>query len=560
MDLNIFKGTPFFLDDVDLEWVTKTYTTLSLEEKIGQLFLPICQMPTPEKMQKLLAFHPGGIHRLAALSTEELCQTATVLQSQSKVPLLLTGDIEFGAFGSFLEGTHYQVQVGTAATNDPEAAHRMGIIVAREGSALGFNWVFSPVVDINYNFHSAITGTRSFGSDPEKVLAMARSYVKGVQENDMAACLKHWPGDGMDNRDQHMVTSCNSLDMESWWNSYGKIYKTLIDDGVKTVMSAHITLPAYYKERNPNIKPGEILPGSISPALNLELLRGELGFNGVIVSDATLMGGLTSVGPREDIVPMVIQNGCDIFLFSIDDDIDFALLLQAAKAGTITPTRLEEAVLRVLAFKASLKLHEKQATGTLVPSLEEAKKVVGCEEHKNWEQACIERSITLVKDTQNLLPLSPQNHKKVLLIESEPFSLFGPPIELNFKNYLEEAGFEVTRMAEDTVVESDLFDLVIYLLDQQEFFGRGNYRISWAEIHKGLFTSMNRYWHTIPTLMISLNNPYHLYDAPRVKTYINAYTSTDLVQRELVKMLLGEKPFKGVNPVDPFCEVIDSHL
>jgi beta-N-acetylhexosaminidase len=235
MDLNIFKGTPFFLDDVDLEWVTKTYTTLSLEEKIGQLFLPICQMPTPEKMQKLLAFHPGGIHRLAALSTEELCQTATVLQSQSKVPLLLTGDIEFGAFGSFLEGTHYQVQVGTAATNDPEAAHRMGIIVAREGSALGFNWVFSPVVDINYNFHSAITGTRSFGSDPEKVLAMARSYVKGVQENDMAACLKHWPGDGMDNRDQHMVTSCNSLDMESWWNSYGKIYKTLIDDGVKTV-------------------------------------------------------------------------------------------------------------------------------------------------------------------------------------------------------------------------------------------------------------------------------------------------------------------------------------
>jgi beta-N-acetylhexosaminidase len=115
-------------------------------------------------------------------------------------------------------------------------------------------------------------------------------------------------------------------------------------------------------------------------------------------------------------------------------------------------------------------------------------------------------------------------------------------------------------MAEDTVVESDLFDLVIYLLDQQEFFGRGNYRISWAEIHKGLFTSMNRYWHTIPTLMISLNNPYHLYDAPRVKTYINAYTSTDLVQRELVKMLLGEKPFKGVNPVDPFCEVIDSHL
>jgi beta-N-acetylhexosaminidase len=90
-------------------------------------------------------------------------------------------------------------------------------------------------------------------------------------------------------------------------------------------MSAHITLPAYYKERNPNIKPGEILPGSISPALNLELLRGELGFNGVIVSDATLMGGLTSVGPREDVVPMVIKNGCDIFLFSIDDDIDFAL-------------------------------------------------------------------------------------------------------------------------------------------------------------------------------------------------------------------------------------------
>ena len=191
--------------------------------------------------------------------------------------------------------------MGVAACDDPAIAEKMGIVAARECKALGFNWSFTPVVDINYNFKSPIVNIRSFGSDPDKVLRMASAYVKGMQKEGVAACLKHWPGDGMDDRDQHNITSINSMDMESWRNSYGKVYKQLIEEGVMSIMSAHISLPAYYREKDPDFPFEKILPGSLSKELNQELLRGELGFNGLIITDASIMGGYNANGNRREL-------------------------------------------------------------------------------------------------------------------------------------------------------------------------------------------------------------------------------------------------------------------
>jgi len=325
-------------------------------------------------------------------------------------------------------------------------------------------------------------------------------------------------------------------------------------------MSAHITLAAWDRELNPHAGAADILPASISENLNRKLLREELGFNGVIISDATGMAGLSSQGRREEIVPLVINSGCDIFLFSVEDESDFNLLVKAVRDGTIPAGRVEEAVLRILALKASLGLHRKQQKGTLVPHNGDADKVLGCEEHRQWCSECVSSSVTLVKDTQKLLPVKPETHRRVLLIQSDPVAIFGPPEEIRFRDYLEDAGFEVTMMAEDIYPSSDFFDLVIYVMNQTRFFGKGSYFAVWPELHKGLMKSMFRTWDEIPTMMISLSNPYHLFDAPRVKTYINAWSPIEPVQEEIVRLITGESAFMGENPVDPFCGLEDAKL
>ncbi len=562
MNIEDLKKSPYNLNEKDIEWVITTWTSLTDEEKAGQMFIPLCMDLGKENMDRILSYKPGGVHRFASLPADVLRSSAEYLQSKSKIPLLLAGDLEFGTLGTLgKEGTGFQTQIGTAASAEwKRDVENMARIAAREGRALGFNWSFSPVVDINYNFRSYISSTRSFGSNPEKVSAMGSIYVQALQDEGMAACAKHWPGDGVDERDQHMVTTHNTLSMEEWYKTYGSIYKTMIDSGVLSIMSAHITLAAWDRELNPKAGAEEILPASISSNLNIKLLREKLGFNGVIISDATGMAGLTSQGTREKVVPMVINSGCDIFLFSVEDDYDFSLLVKFVKDGTIPEKRVKEAVLRILALKASLGLHIKQQEGTLVPDKKTSGTILGCSEHKKWRDECVSSSITLVKDTQKLLPVSPETHRRVLLIQNTPVAFFGPPEELRFRDFLEDAGFEVTMMAEDIFPSPDFFDLVIYLLNQTRFFGSGSYFADWQDLHKGLMKSMIRTWDSIPTMMISLSNPYHLFDAPRVKTYINAYSPIESVQKKLVELITGKSAFKGTNPVDPFCGLEDARL
>ncbi|MEM9424393.1 MAG: glycoside hydrolase family 3 N-terminal domain-containing protein [Spirochaetota bacterium] len=499
----------------------------------------------------------GGLHRLVGMPTEVLYQMVRAFSESAKVPLLFSGDMEFNSFSKINDGSEFPGPLNVAATGEPANARKMGLIAALEGSALGFNWNFGPVVDIIRHHHSAIVSTRAYSDDTETIIRFAEEYVQAMQENGMIACAKHWPGDGVDYRDQHLVTSCNALDMATWRATYGKIYKALIEAGIKTVMSAHITLPACDREVQPNISAENILPGSINKHLNIKLLREELGFNGLIISDATPMAGLRSMGKEADILPLVIENGCDMYLFANDNREEFDLLLRSAQSGKISEARLEESVLRVLGLKASIKLHQKE-----YPSIDTVKRTLDSAERKTWGKQVADDSITLVKDTQNLLPLDRQKHRRILLIESQPLSVFGAEAaHLEFASLLESEGFTILRMEAGTVVDPVLFDAVIYLLDQKEFFGFGSFRMQWGPLHGGgPLQGMARYWHEIPTLMISVNNPFHLYDAPRVKTYINAYSSLPIVQQALVEKLLGRSPFKGRSPFDPYCGLEEASL
>ena len=329
MSFDILKQNPFFLDEDAIAWVKSAFEVMSLEEKIGQIILD----GSTELVNEKRPLELSGFHRMVTHSQEDLVSSAEQMQKSAKIPMLLSADMDHLSYSINPEGTPFTNQMGVAACDDPAIAEKMGIVAARECRALGFNWSFTPVVDINYNFRSPIVNIRSFGSDPDKVLRMAGAYVKGMQKEGVAACLKHWPGDGMDDRDQHNIMSINSMDMVSWRNTYGRVYKKLIEEGVMSIMSAHITLPAYYREKDPDFPFEKILPGSLSKELNQELLRGELGFNGLIITDASIMGGYNANGSRRELLPMSIESGCDMLMFVKNYEEDIAALKDGIREG-----------------------------------------------------------------------------------------------------------------------------------------------------------------------------------------------------------------------------------
>ena len=298
-----------------------------------------------------------------------------------------------------------------AATRDINLAETLGTITGKEASALGINWAFAPVVDIDSNFRNPITNTRTFGNDANVVAEMGAAYIKAIQNQGVAASAKHFPGDGVDERDQHLLASINSLSIEEWDASYGKIYSAAIDSDVKTIMVGHILQPAYSKALNPQLSDKDILPGLIAEELLKELLRNKLGFNGLIVSDSSTMAGLGTVMPRSEAVPLVIAAGCDMFLFTKNMEEDYSFMRSGVERGIISSERLDEAVMRILALKASMNLHKKNN----LPDYNLIQSSLGCMEHQKIAKKIADKSITLVKEEKGVLPISPQKYPRMLL-------------------------------------------------------------------------------------------------------------------------------------------------
>lgn len=242
---------------------------------------------------------------------------------------------------------------------------------------------------------------------------------------------------------------------------------------------------------------------SLSKEMLQGLLRGKLGFNGMITTDATNMVGFGCAGRRKELLPKSINAGCDMLLFTKNLKEDYETVLEAVKSGIISEERLNEAVTYILATKASLKLHEKQKSHTLIPD-ESALDILRCKKHIDMAYQVSDKAITLVKDEQNLLPLSKDKYKKVLTIDHR-----------------------IRRC---------------HQCQRKNGSGRPpiGYDAPW-------------FVHEIPTMFISIANPYHMQDVPMIETFINAYTANEFNVEMLVKKINGESSFKGKNPVDPFC-------
>ena len=558
--LDELKLAPFNLDDQALAWVKKTLDSLSTELKVRQIYCPMGIYDDPANARLLAQMKPGGLFRLMGPDLEAAWAATRIAVESSEVPMLIAGDMEGGAY-CLPYNTAALNQIGVAACNDPALSEAIATVIAEEAVAMGYNWSFTPVLDINAKFRSAIVGTRSYGSRVDTIIREASVHVRVLQQHGVATTAKHWPGEGYDDRDQHLVTTVNPLPMDEWELNYGRIYRSLIQQGVMTVMSAHIALPAWVRKQQPGAGREAFRPGSVSQPLNVGLLRRELGFNGLVVSDATPMGGLSSWADKETYAPDVVQNGCDMYLFGHPNELEIGLLMKGLRSGRLTEERLEEAVTRVLGLKAALGLHKK-TLDELLPPLPQVRQRLRTPKSLSVALRSARQSVTLVKDVALNLPLNAVRHKRVLIV-SEGVKRVTPSAQTRSLTTLEDElrlrGFELRHvepgqlMAPAPAPTRDDTDLVLYLLAQESEYTLGHIAIDWKKLHGGILQGMTRYWNNIPTVMVSFGHMYYLYDAPFCPTYINAYTWLPEVQSAVVRKLLGEEAFEGTSPVDAFC-------
>lgn len=542
------KAKPFYLNDTQIKWVESTIQSMTIEEKIGQLFINFFRLDQVEDIPQFLKKYPIGGARYHGGKSAQIRDFIETLQANSKVPLLVAANCDQGGNGAMLDGTYIASAAHVEASQSEAVAYDAGFVSGTEASAIGVNWNFGPNVDILQNWRNTIVNTRAYGTNAEDVVKYAKAFMNGLHDTHLAACAKHFPGDGTEERDQHLILGVNELSVSEWETSFGKVYRDIIEAGVESIMVGHIALPAYQMALNPSLKYEDILPATLSKELLTDLLRGRLGFNGLVLTDASHMIGMAAAMRREDYVPLAIAAGCDMFLFFNDHEEDFEFMMNGYRKGIITETRLQEALLRILGLKAALGLPEKQKQVPDASGLS----VVGSQSHLDKAKNAADLGITLVKNNWQQLPIRPETHKRIRLhyLHGEINGLTHGDLKFkdDFVQSLTDAGFEVTvhdgnsREKGKTKELSKQFDAAIVVANVVGYAAENTYRIRWK---MPMSTDIPWYIHELPTVFVSLNYTTHLYDVPMVKTFINAYGSSKVVIDEVVQKIMGNSTFKG---------------
>jgi beta-N-acetylhexosaminidase len=552
-------AVPYTLDADRVEWVETTLAGLTLEQKVGQLFFNLFHFGedtfsgNAATNEEILARYGIGGARYHGGSASQVQSLVNSLQAASSIPLLVAANCEAGGNGASADGTYIASGAQCDAAKSDDVSYHMGLVSGRESGPLGVNVIFAPIIDILTNWRNTIVNTRAHGTTAADVIRSTSATARGIRDanQDIAVCVKHFPGDGTEERDQHLVLGVNELAPDEWDASFGQVYRHHIDAGVEMIMAGHIALPAYSKVLDPSLTDGDVMPATLAPELLQELLKTRLGFNGIVITDASHMLGMTSAMRRQDYVPRAIASGCDMFLFFNDMAEDFGFMVDGVTSGVITAERLDDAVRRVLGLKAKLRLPGKQAAGTLQRQPEDLA-VIGCEEHLRWQAEAADASITLVKNTLDQLPIRPDTHRRIRLyyLDTEGGGIYesSPAARDTLVAELERRGFKVTlndgasRVKGETLVYRDEVDAAIVVANIVGYAAENNYRIRWKT---PMSTDCPWYVHEVPTVMVSLNYTTHLHDATMVKAYINAYHDNAQAIRLVVDKIMGDSEFKG---------------
>lgn len=585
------KANPYYLSDEDCKWVEDTIAGMTPEEKVGQLFFQLTSSQDEEYLKELMEkYHLGGC-RYNPMPGKMVQEQNRKLQKYAKVPIFIACNTESGGNGACADGTTIGSGVKIGATDKEEYAFALGQMSNAEAAAIGCNMAFAPVCDIAYNWENTEIITRAFGNDPDRVAQMSAAYLKGAHTNPGFACAaKHFPGNGQDFRDAHLSNNVNYFDVDEWDATYGKVYKTLIDNGLDAIMGGHIMLPKYAKAINPDLQDEDMMPATLSPEIMTGLLRDKLGFNGMVVTDASHMVGMTDRMKRKDMLPCTINAGCDMFLFFNDPDEDFNTMLDAYQSGVISEERMQEALTRILGLKAHMGLHKK-SLDELVPQPEKADEVLGNEAHKEMAKAISNDCITLVKyKDKDVLPMTPERYKRIMIVHVKAAEsgmgalmkamgmgggknpaeklkeklcakgfdafIYESPIE-KMKKQIAAGGkpninlyFAGKNAIADFVSDMDLVITLCDVSSGRPIFGmsKGGGEIPW-------------YVFEIPVVVVGCGQPTMLADVPQARTYINTYDADDSTFDALVEDLIaGPDAFKGSDPIDSYCGLFDTRL
>ena len=581
------KAKPYCLSDEDIAWVQNTIKGMTDEEKVGQLFFQLTAGIDEEYLKNLMEkYHLGGCryNNMPAMAVK--MQNAT-LQKYAKIPLFIACNTETGGNGCCSDGTYIGSGIKIGATGKLEHAKALGKYSNEEAASIGCNMAFAPVCDIHYNWENTEVVSRAFGNDHVRVAEMSRAYMEGAHEAGVACAAKHFPGNGQDFRDAHIANNLNSFGEEKWMETYGHVYKTLIDAGLDAIMGGHIMMREYMREINPDVKDEELLPATLCPEIMTGLLRDKLGFNGMVVTDASHMVAMTDRMTRKEMLPAAINAGCDMFLFFNDPDEDFATMLDAYKTGKISEARMTEALSRILGLKAHMGLHKGINIDMTAPV------VLGKDEAKEAEAEISRDAITLVKyKDADVLPITPEKYKRIMIVYVKgaagpmdalvQMAMGGAGAKKNpaedLRDRLIEKGFDAfiyespLDQIKKQIAAGEKPNLNIYFAGKNaiaDFVSGQDLVITLCDVMNGRPAfglskgggEIPWYVFELPVVAISVNAPTMLADIPQVRTYINAYDSKPSTMDALVDDLIaGPDAFKGSDPIDSFCGLWDAKI
>lgn len=520
---------------------------LSLEERVGQMFMTRYtggfyheSSHVYQNVKRLVEEDGiGGIIPYFG-STHGTIENLNELQRLSRVPLLVAADYERGV-GQQLDGaTLFPTNMALAATGSPELAYEQGRITALEARAVGVHVTFAPVMDVNSNPDNPIINFRSFGDSPEIVTRFGVEFIKGTQEFGLVSTGKHFPGHGDTGTDSHTTLPVIERGKEKFERIDLEPFREAVDAGVKMIMVAHIAVPSLDETR---------MPATLSGKLNGTLLRKELGFDGLIVTDAMEMGGITESFWAGEAAIRTIEAGSDMVLLPMDIDRAIQSVVEAVKSGRISEERINESVKRVLKVKEELGLFEKREV-----SIASARSILGQGTFRSTAAEVARKSITLVSNGKHLIPIPVETVEKpihILIATHDGMLPISSPFQSAVSRVFEngESRFIHTPV-DEAEIESLLkrvqeSDLVLCSLWIRVRMNLGTVTID--ESHRRLISEIQN--SGVPLVVVSFGSPY-LQDVDKIGTYLCAFGYGSISQNAMANAIFGSDPISGELPVN----------
>jgi beta-glucosidase-like glycosyl hydrolase/CubicO group peptidase (beta-lactamase class C family) len=537
------------------KWVDSSLRSMSLEEKVGQLlfttyhgsFTATDSEAFAQMMHDVNDLHVGGFITIThgsplGIVKDQAYPTAVLanlLQSKSRLPLLIGADYERGTAMRQDEGTSFPTAMALAAAGEPKDAYTMGKITALEARAVGVQWVYAPVCDVNNNPGNPIINTRSFGENPQRVSDFVTEFIRGVQENGALATAKHFPGHGDTATDSHIDLPIIKADRDRMEHLELVPFRAAIAAGVGSVMTGHLNVPAF--------EPDPAVPATLSSNILTDVLRKQLGFQGLVVTDAMDMGGITVRYAPGDAAVRAFLAGADALLMPPVPDASCQALLAAAQSGRISTDRLDASVRRLLEAKARLGLYQNRLVD--ITTLNEK---FGGTAWQAVAQEISDRGVTLLRDKQHLLPLDGTKPSRALLVSlyADPEPYPGEDLEAQLRSRFDSlialrADTKFSRADALKLPASSDYDIVILAL-----FVRVSDRKGDIDVPADQISVINQIYKSgKPVITLGLGSPYLIERFPQADTWLSAFGISDVAQISLARALFGEIPIRGQLPV-----------